>query len=131
MLLDIAGIFLYFPSPLGVLAVNRRVSRATEIRNGVRIGEFCQYHSEDHRYSAICKLNKSTLTITIPPHFVAGKPREILAACKLSKEILSKNTNYLDNVLETLDIQQHTIGVMFVIAAKFTALTVNHLQLPQ
>lgn len=54
-----------------------------------------------------------------------AKPREILEACKLSKEILAKNTNYLDNVLETLDMQQHTIGCMFVIAAKFTALTVS------
>lgn len=43
----------------------------------------------------------------------------------MSKEILAKNTNYLDNVLETLDMQQHTIGVMFVIAAKFTHVTVR------
>lgn len=57
----------------------------------------------------------------LPP----GKLREILETCKLSKEILAKNTNYLDNVLETLDIQQHTIGVMFVISAKFTSLTVS------
>lgn len=47
----------------------------------------------------------------------------------MSKEILAKNTNYLDNVLETLDMQQHTIGVMFVIAAKFTHVTVRRVVL--
>lgn len=55
----------------------------------------------------------------------AGNPRDTLDSCKLAKDILAKNTNYLDNVLETLDIQQHTIGVMFVVVAKFSNITVS------
>lgn len=37
-----------------------------------------------------------------------------------SIELLTKNSNILDNVLETLDIQQHSLGVMYVLLAKFS-----------
>ncbi|XP_058981884.1 COP9 signalosome complex subunit 3 isoform X2 [Musca domestica] len=39
-----------------------------------------------------------------------------------STEILSKNWNILDNVLETLDVQQHSLGVLYVLLAKFNSL---------
>lgn len=41
-----------------------------------------------------------------------------------STEILTKNWNILDNVLETLDVQQHSLGVMYVLIAKFNSLPV-------
>lgn len=37
-----------------------------------------------------------------------------------STELLAKNGNILDNVLETLDIQQHSLGVLFVLVVKFS-----------
>lgn len=42
-----------------------------------------------------------------------------------STEILSKNWNILDNVLETLDVQQHSLGVLYVLLAKFNSLQVR------
>lgn len=36
-----------------------------------------------------------------------------------SLELLSRNSNILDNVLETLDIQQHSLGYMYILLAKF------------
>lgn len=36
-----------------------------------------------------------------------------------SHEMLIKNFQHLDNVLETLDIQQHSLGVLAVLIAKF------------
>ncbi|XP_075161278.1 COP9 signalosome subunit 3 [Haematobia irritans] len=39
-----------------------------------------------------------------------------------STEILTKNWNILDNVLETLDVQQHSLGVLYVLIAKFNSL---------
>lgn len=37
-----------------------------------------------------------------------------------STELLAKNGNILDNVLETLDIQQHSLGVLFVLVVKLS-----------
>lgn len=37
-----------------------------------------------------------------------------------SSEILVKNTQHLDNVLETLDLQQHSLGYLVVLCAKFS-----------
>lgn len=37
-----------------------------------------------------------------------------------SQELLAKNGNILDNVLETLDNQQHSLGVLYVLVAKFS-----------
>lgn len=54
-----------------------------------------------------------------------GNLRELLDTCKQSIEILAKNTNYLDNVLETLDVQQHSMGVLFVLVAKFGNVSVG------
>lgn len=39
-----------------------------------------------------------------------------------SAEILVKNTQHLDNVLETLDLQQHSLGYLVVLLAKFNSM---------
>lgn len=49
-----------------------------------------------------------------------GNLRELVDYLNESLELLSRNGNILDNVLETLDIQQHSLGVMFVLLAKFS-----------
>ena len=36
-----------------------------------------------------------------------------------SSDVLLKNTQHLDNVLETLDLQQHSLGYLVVLLAKF------------
>ncbi|XP_035794286.1 COP9 signalosome complex subunit 3-like [Anopheles albimanus] len=50
----------------------------------------------------------------------AGNFRELAEYLSESTELLVKNSNILDNVLETLDIQQHSLGVLYVLAAKFS-----------
>ncbi|XP_058120188.1 COP9 signalosome complex subunit 3 [Anopheles ziemanni] len=49
----------------------------------------------------------------------AGNFRELAEYLVESSELVTKNGNILDNVLETLDVQQHSLGVLFVLAAKF------------
>ncbi|XP_055376294.1 COP9 signalosome complex subunit 3 [Condylostylus longicornis] len=44
--------------------------------------------------------------------------RELAEYLNESLELLTKNYNILDNVLETLDIQQHSLGVLYVLLAK-------------
>ncbi|KAH1002278.1 hypothetical protein HUJ04_008377 [Dendroctonus ponderosae] len=36
-----------------------------------------------------------------------------------ARDVLAKNSQHLDNVLETLDVHQHCLGVMVVLTAKF------------
>lgn len=50
---------------------------------------------------------------------IAGNVRELVDYLNESLELLSRNSNILDNVLETLDIQQHSLGYMFILLAKF------------
>jgi COP9 signalosome complex subunit 3 len=45
-----------------------------------------------------------------------------------SSDILLKNTQHLDNVLETLDLQQHSLGYMVVLCAKFNTTTTANAQ---
>lgn len=47
-----------------------------------------------------------------------GSFRELVEYLNDSVDTLSKNSNILDNVLETLDIQQHSLGVLYVLIAK-------------
>uniref|UniRef100_A0A336KH77 COP9 signalosome complex subunit 3 n=1 Tax=Culicoides sonorensis TaxID=179676 RepID=A0A336KH77_CULSO len=49
-----------------------------------------------------------------------GNVRDLVDYLNESLELLSRNSNILDNVLETLDIQQHSLGYMFILLAKFT-----------
>lgn len=55
---------------------------------------------------------------------VKGAFEELATHLLDSTEILAKNWNILDNVLETLDVQQHSLGVMYVLIAKFNSLAV-------
>lgn len=52
-------------------------------------------------------------------HF-AGNFRELCELLGKSTEVLMKNGQHLDNVLETLDLQQHSLGVLAVLCVKFT-----------
>lgn len=47
-----------------------------------------------------------------------GSFRELVEYLNDSVDTLAKNSNILDNVLETLDIQQHSLGVLYVLIAK-------------
>lgn len=55
----------------------------------------------------------------------SGNFRELIEYLNGSTELLSKNGNILDNVLETLDIQQHSLGVLYILVAKFSNVTVS------
>ena len=41
-------------------------------------------------------------------------------------ELLQRNLNLLDNVLETLDLQHHSLGAMYIVAAKISEIQVRH-----
>ncbi|KAJ6636098.1 COP9 signalosome complex subunit 3, partial [Pseudolycoriella hygida] len=49
-----------------------------------------------------------------------GHYRELVEYLNASTELLAKNGNILDNVLETLDNNQHSLGVLYVLVAKLT-----------
>lgn len=50
-----------------------------------------------------------------------GNFRELYETITKSSEGLLKNLQHLDNVLETLDVQQHSLGVLAVLIAKFSS----------
>lgn len=50
----------------------------------------------------------------------AGNFRELVDYLLESTDLLAKNRDILDNVLETLDVQQHSLGVLFVLVIKFS-----------
>ncbi|KAI8126188.1 COP9 signalosome complex subunit 3 [Lucilia cuprina] len=52
----------------------------------------------------------------------SGALEELATHLLDSVEILTKNWNILDNVLETLDMQQHSLGVLYVLIAKFNSI---------
>lgn len=54
-----------------------------------------------------------------------GNFRELIEYLNGTADLLAKNGNILDNVLETLDVQQHSLGVLYVLVAKFTNLSVS------
>ncbi|KAF7284973.1 hypothetical protein GWI33_012754 [Rhynchophorus ferrugineus] len=54
-----------------------------------------------------------------------GNFRELYEIITKSNEVLSKNVQHLDNVLETLDVQQHSLGVLAVLLAKFNSPNVS------
>ncbi|CRL02159.1 CLUMA_CG015097, isoform A [Clunio marinus] len=53
----------------------------------------------------------------------AGNFRELVEYLNDSTELLSKNSNILDNVLETLDVQLHSLGVLYILVAKISEIT--------
>lgn len=42
-----------------------------------------------------------------------------------SLDVLTKNANILDNALETLDLQQHSLGALYILVAKFADYSVS------
>lgn len=42
-----------------------------------------------------------------------------------STDMLDKNATILDIVLETLDVEQHSLGILFVLVSKFNTMTVR------
>ncbi|XP_022222284.1 COP9 signalosome complex subunit 3 isoform X2 [Drosophila obscura] len=56
----------------------------------------------------------------------SGSFRELADDLPDSVSLLARNWSILDNVLETLDVQQHTLGVLYVLLAKLhSAATAN------
>lgn len=53
----------------------------------------------------------------------SGNFLELVEYLNDSIELLQKNWGILDNVLETLDIQHHSLGVLYVLLAKFTSVS--------
>lgn len=51
---------------------------------------------------------------------LAGNFRELYDIISKSTEVLTKNGQHLDNVLETLELQQHSLGILAVLCAKFS-----------
>ncbi|XP_037939636.1 COP9 signalosome complex subunit 3-like [Teleopsis dalmanni] len=55
----------------------------------------------------------------------AEKYRELADYLNDTVELLTKNWSILDNVLETLDSQEHSLGVLYVVIAKFNSVSQN------
>lgn len=53
-------------------------------------------------------------------HSTSGNFRELCEIIGKSDEVLQRNSAHLNTVLETLDIQQHSLGVLAVLVAKFS-----------
>ncbi|XP_076238191.1 COP9 signalosome subunit 3 [Calliopsis andreniformis] len=49
-----------------------------------------------------------------------GNFRELCEIISKSTDVLVKNGQHLDNVLETLDLQQHSLGILAVLCVKFS-----------
>lgn len=52
--------------------------------------------------------------------FKLGNFRELCEVLNKSTELLVKNRQHLDNVLETLDLEHHTLIMMYVLCVKLT-----------
>lgn len=50
---------------------------------------------------------------------ILGNYRELVETINQSTEVLIKGGPHLDNVLETLDLQQHSLGYLAVLCTKF------------
>ncbi|XP_018336043.1 COP9 signalosome complex subunit 3 [Agrilus planipennis] len=57
-----------------------------------------------------------------------GNYRELCDYLCKASEILIKNNPHLDNVLETLDIQQHSLGVLAILCAKYNIPNATNIQ---
>jgi hypothetical protein len=63
---------------------------------------------------------KRGLILYITYRISAGNFRDLYEIITKSGEVLTKNGQHLDNVLETLDLQQHSLGILAVLCAKFS-----------
>lgn len=77
-------------------------------------------------FSAICCCCNLRLNFWF---WFSGSFRELVEYLNDSTELLSKNSNILDNVLETLDVQQHSLGVLYILVAKISEIQVNESKL--
>lgn len=57
--------------------------------------------------------------------YIVGSWRELYQFLSKSPETLIRNAEHLDNVLDTLDPQQHSLGVLAVYVVKFLILNQN------
>lgn len=57
----------------------------------------------------------------------SGNFRELYEMIGKSEEVLQRNSVHLNTVLETLDIQQHSLGILAVLLAKFSSPQVSYL----
>lgn len=55
----------------------------------------------------------------------SGNYRELYEVIIKAEELLQRNSAHLNNVLETLDVQQHSLGVLAVLIAKYTITPFN------
>ncbi|CAB3376108.1 Hypothetical predicted protein [Cloeon dipterum] len=51
----------------------------------------------------------------------SGSFRELAELLPKCSEVLTRNSQHLDNVLETLNVNQHSLGILAVLVAKFSA----------
>ncbi|KAF2884217.1 hypothetical protein ILUMI_21952 [Ignelater luminosus] len=65
---------------------------------------------------------------TVRTYSSQGNYRELCDYLNKLNEVLVKNGPHLDNVLETLDIQQHSLGVLAVLCAKYNLPLASNLQ---
>jgi uncharacterized protein Yka (UPF0111/DUF47 family) len=56
--------------------------------------------------------------------YFTGNFKELVEYLNDSAELLAKNINILDNVLETLDYQQHSLGILYILVAKISEIQV-------
>jgi c-di-GMP-related signal transduction protein len=57
-------------------------------------------------------------------NFFAGNFVQLVEYLNDSHELLVRNLNLLDNVLETLDLQQHSLGALYIVNAKISEIQV-------
>ena len=55
----------------------------------------------------------------------SGNFRELYEYLQESTELISKNSNILDNVLDVLNFQEYSLGALYILAAKVADITVN------
>lgn len=60
------------------------------------------------------------MKIFITRSIISGNFRELCDIINKSTDVLIKNAPHLDNVLETLDLQEHSLGILAVLCVKFS-----------
>lgn len=72
-----------------------------------------------------CTISSSFSVFSSQYILLIGNFRELIEYLNGTSDLLAKNGNILDNVLETVDVQQHSLGVLYVLVAKLTNLSVS------
>lgn len=58
--------------------------------------------------------------------YLIGNYRKLCEFLNGFTETLKKHVHNLDNVLETLDKQQHSLGVLYILVTKFSNISVSY-----